>query len=64
MIPLAGRNNEVLQNVDGVLEVIHSAILGTPTPDPFLPQVGGGENHAAITGPSPQGRSRPSRPNA
>jgi very-short-patch-repair endonuclease len=25
-------NNEVLANTDGVLEVIHSAILATPTP--------------------------------
>jgi very-short-patch-repair endonuclease len=27
-------NNEVLANTDGVLEVIHSAILATPTPTP------------------------------
>ena len=27
-------NNEVLANIDGVLEVIHSAILATPTPTP------------------------------
>jgi very-short-patch-repair endonuclease len=27
-------NNEVLKNIDGVLEVIQSAILATPTPTP------------------------------
>jgi very-short-patch-repair endonuclease len=27
-------NNEVLQNIDGVLELIQSAILATPTPAP------------------------------
>ena len=27
-------NNEVLANIDGVLEVIHSAIRATPTPTP------------------------------
>jgi very-short-patch-repair endonuclease len=27
-------NNEVLANIDGVLEVIHGAILATPTPTP------------------------------
>jgi very-short-patch-repair endonuclease len=27
-------NDEVLANIDGVLEVIHSAILATPTPTP------------------------------
>ena len=27
-------NNEVLANIDGVVEVIHSAILATPTPTP------------------------------
>jgi len=27
-------NNDVLQNIDGVLEVIHSAITSTPTPNP------------------------------
>ena len=34
-------NNDVLGNIDGVLEVIHSAITSTPTPNPS-PQ-GGGE---------------------
>jgi very-short-patch-repair endonuclease len=34
-------NNEVLANIDGVLEVIHSAILATPTPTP--PHKGEGE---------------------
>ena len=34
-------NNEVLGNIDGVLELIQSAIRTTPTPDPS-PQ-GGGE---------------------
>jgi very-short-patch-repair endonuclease len=34
-------NNDVLANIDGVLEVIHSAITSTPTPNPS-PQ-GGGE---------------------
>jgi very-short-patch-repair endonuclease len=34
-------NNDVLQNIDGVLEVIHNEILSTPTPNPS-PQ-GGGE---------------------
>jgi very-short-patch-repair endonuclease len=27
-------NNEVLENIDGVLEMIRSAILPTPTPTP------------------------------
>jgi very-short-patch-repair endonuclease len=27
-------NNDVLQNIDGVLELIQSAILATPTPNP------------------------------
>jgi very-short-patch-repair endonuclease len=35
-------NNEVLKNIDGVLELIQSAIATTPTPDPS-PQ-GGGES--------------------
>jgi very-short-patch-repair endonuclease len=35
-------NNEVLANVDGVLEDIRSAMIATPTPNPF-PQ-GGGES--------------------
>jgi very-short-patch-repair endonuclease len=34
-------NNDVLRNIDGVLEVIRSAVTPTPTPDPS-PQ-GGGE---------------------
>ena len=34
-------NNDVLRNIDGVLEVVHSAITSTPTPSPS-PQ-GGGE---------------------
>jgi very-short-patch-repair endonuclease len=34
-------NNDVLKNIDGVLEVIQSAITTTPTPSPS-PQ-GGGE---------------------
>ena len=34
-------NNDVLRNIDGVLEVIQSAITATPTPNPS-PQ-GGGE---------------------
>ncbi len=36
-------NNDVLQNIDGVLEVIQSAILTTPTPNPS-PQGGGEKN--------------------
>ena len=39
-------NNEVLANIDGVLEVIRSAVLATPHPDPS-PQ-GGGERRAAL----------------
>jgi hypothetical protein len=27
-------NNDVLKNIDGVLEVIQSAVSTTPTPDP------------------------------
>ena len=47
-------NNDVLQNVDGVLEVIQSAILTTPTPNPS-PQ-GGGESTASP--PTPPHRKR------
>ncbi len=35
-------NNEVLSDIDGVLEVIQSAILATPTPTP--PHKGEGTN--------------------
>jgi very-short-patch-repair endonuclease len=38
-------NNDVLQNIDGVLEMIQSAILATPAPNPS-PQ-GGGEKIAS-----------------
>ena len=37
-------NNEVLTNIDGVLEVIQSAILATPTPTP--PHKGEGKERA------------------
>ena len=37
-------NNEVLSNIDGVLEVIQSAILTTPTPAP--PHKGEGKERA------------------
>ena len=42
-------NNEVLENVDGVLETIDQALKLTspPTPDPS-PPTGGGENVAAV----------------
>ena len=38
-------NNDVLENVDGVLETIDQALKVTapPTPDPSPPQAGGGE---------------------
>jgi very-short-patch-repair endonuclease len=36
-------NNDVLQNIDGVLEMIQSTILATPTPNPS-PQGGGEKN--------------------
>ena len=38
-------NNEVLENIDGVLESIDEALKATspPTPDPSPPQAGGGE---------------------
>ena len=42
-------NNDVLSNIDGVLEDIQQAVLGTPTPNPS-PQ-GGGEP-AATRGPA------------
>ena len=35
-------NSDVLTNIDGVLEIIQSAITSTPTPDPS-PQGGGGK---------------------
>jgi very-short-patch-repair endonuclease len=38
-------NNEVLSNIDGVLEVIQSAILATPTPTP--PHKGEGKESAS-----------------
>ena len=38
-------NNEVLQNIDGVLEVIQSAVLATPTPTP--PHKGEGKDWAS-----------------
>jgi very-short-patch-repair endonuclease len=38
-------NNEVLSNIDGVLEVIQSAVLTTPTPTP--PHKGEGKESAA-----------------
>ena len=41
-------NNDVLENIDGVLEDIQSAITGTPTPNPS--SQGGGEP-AATRGP-------------
>jgi hypothetical protein len=28
-------NNDVLNNIDGVLEVIHDALTGSPHPDPL-----------------------------
>jgi very-short-patch-repair endonuclease len=37
-------NNEVMANVDGVLEVIHNAILASPTPTP--PHQGEGKESA------------------
>jgi very-short-patch-repair endonuclease len=37
-------NNDVLGNIDGVLEMIHSAILATPTPTP--PHKGEGKEEA------------------
>jgi len=37
-------NNDVMQNIDGVLEVIQSFILATPTPTP--PHKGEGEKRA------------------
>ena len=39
-------NNDVLQNIEGVCEVIRKAALealAPPTPDPSPPQAGGGE---------------------
>jgi Protein of unknown function (DUF559) len=44
-------NNDVLQNIDGVLEVIQSAILATPTPTP--PHKGEGKANAMAPDPSP-----------
>jgi very-short-patch-repair endonuclease len=38
-------NNEVLTNIDGVLEVIQSAVLATPTPTP--PHKGEGKESAS-----------------
>jgi len=38
-------NNDVMQNIDGVLEVIQSSILATPTPTP--PHKGEGKEPAA-----------------
>lgn len=38
-------NNEVLTNIDGVLEVIQSAVLATPTPSP--PHKGEGKEGAS-----------------
>jgi very-short-patch-repair endonuclease len=37
-------NNEVLGNIDGVLEVVQSAILPTPTPTPTPPHKGEGNS--------------------
>ena len=37
-------NNEILANIDGVLEMIQSAILATPTPTP--PHKGEGKERA------------------
>ena len=39
-------NNEVLANIDGVLEVIQSAVLATPTPTPTPPHKGEGKERA------------------
>ena len=39
-------NNDVRENIDGVLSVIYDALTNTPTPptpDPSPPQAGGGE---------------------
>jgi very-short-patch-repair endonuclease len=41
-------NNEILNNIDGVLEDIQRAITGTPTPNPS-PQGGGEQNSACDT---------------
>ena len=38
-------NNEVLKNIDGVLEVIQSAVVATPTPTP--PHKGEGKKRAS-----------------
>ena len=40
-------NNEVLRNIEGVCEVIQSAIHEPPTPNPSPPQAGGGEPRGA-----------------
>jgi len=39
-------NNDVLENIDGVLSAIYEALKATapPTPDPSPPQAGGGEH--------------------
>jgi hypothetical protein len=42
-------NNDVLSNIEGVLEDIHSAIASTPTPSPS-PQGGGEHAHIVATG--------------
>jgi very-short-patch-repair endonuclease len=42
-------NNDVLQNIEGVCEVIRKAVteaLAPPTPDPSPPQAGGGEKQS------------------
>jgi len=47
-------NNDVLQNIDGVLSVISEALASSPmppTPDPSPPQAGGGEARGADGAP-------------
>ncbi|MEJ0075620.1 MAG: DUF559 domain-containing protein [Alphaproteobacteria bacterium] len=51
-------NNDVLANIDGVLEVIHSAITPTPTPNPS-PQ-GGGESTELVAATPARATRRPS----
>jgi len=52
-------NNEVLQNMSGVLATIDSAIDADrpPTPDPSPPQAGGGEARQRAPRPSGEGRN-------
>ena len=47
-------NNEVRENLDGVIETILAALepLTPPTPSPSPPQAGGGETHPNINPPA------------